>query len=171
MATNYSDLKVDDTGKNLQLINNDLTLITSNVDSVRQRLAMRFSIWKNEYKFNLEFGFPYWDYLGKKVGKEIVDAKVRQVARAPEDVLRIENFQSSFENRYYEAYFTVITTELEEINIAFIGSEQYLYPSPEDETEQLCPTIGEVEYGNKLYYLINFRLPVTGDSTWINLWK
>lgn len=170
MATNNSDLFLDPETGDLKLVNNDLFLIDSNVDSIRQRLALRFSIWQQEWQFNLSFGFPYWDYLGKKTSKQLIDAKVRQAATAPADVLRIENFSSTFENRYYQAYFTVITTELEEVNISFIGLDDYIYPNPEDTTQELCPSLGEVEYGQKLYHLINFRLPSLGNATWINKW-
>lgn len=170
MATNNSDLFLDPETGDLKLVNNDLFLIKNNIDSVRQRLALRFSIWKDEWKFNLDFGFPYWSYLGRKTSKQIIDVKVRQTATSPSDVLRIENFTSTFENRYYQAYFTVITTELEEVNVSFIGLDEYTYPSPEDTTQDLCPSLGEVEYGEKLYYLINFRLPSFGDVSWINNW-
>lgn len=169
LATNHSDLQLDDSG-DLLLTNNDLTLITENLISVRQRVAMRFNIWQNEWKFALDIGFPYQSYLGKKVAKSIIDAKVKQTATQPEDVLRIENFTSSFSDRFYEAYFTVVTTELEEINIAFFGTDEFSYPTPGLLEDILCPVGGQIESGGKLYYFINFRLNVNGDSTWYNQW-
>lgn len=170
MSTNYSDLQLDDTG-DLLLTNNDLTLITENLISVRQRLAMKFNIWKEEWKFDLSFGFPYMDFLGKKIDKSIIDAKVRQTATSPVDVLRIENFQSFFSNRYYEAYFTVVTTEMEEINIAFFGTDEFSYPPPGTLDDELCDVDSQVEFGGKLYSFINFRLNIAGDSTWDNQWN
>lgn len=169
MATNYSDLQLDDTG-DLLLTNNDLTLITENLISVRQRLAMMFNVWKEEWKFDLLLGFTYQQYLGKKIDKSIIDAKVRQTATTPPDVLRIENFTSTFSNRYYEAYFTVVTTELEEVNVAFFGTDEFDYPPPSMLDDQLCDVDSQIEFGGKLYFFLNFRLNVAGDATWDNQW-
>ena len=47
----------------------------------------------------------------------------------------------------------------------------YYYPSPDETTQDLCHSLGEVEYGAKLYHFINFRLPLGGDATWINTWS
>lgn len=171
MATNNSDLMLHPETGDLLLTNNDLTLITSNLDSVRQRLALKFSIWKNEWQFDISFGFDYLSYIGKKVSKSIIDAKVKQTALSPSDVLRIENFNSSFSKRFYEAYFTVVTTELEEVNIAFFGIDEFSYPSPESLENEICPVEGQIELGGKLYHFINFRLPFNQDSTWINEWQ
>lgn len=172
MGTNFIDLQLDKDTGDLLFTDGDLVLIQTNLDSLWQRLSLNFSIWLGEWQFNLDYGFPYPSLLGKKTPKEVVDAAIKTAVFKEPDVLRIESFESSFnkETRSYEAYFTVITTELESVNIAFIGT-QYIYPSPEDLTEDLCPNFGDVVYGQKLYHLINFRLPITGDATWINLWK
>lgn len=173
MATNYSDLQLDQTTGDLLITESgDFQLITTNVESLWQRLLLRFSIWKDEWQFNLDFGFPYNDYLGKKTPKEIIDAKIRETVRQEPDVLRIQDFRSSFntQSRQYEAYLTVITQELEEVNIAYLGGGYY-YPSPEDTAQDLCPSYGEIVYGTKLYHFINFRLPFNGDATWINTWQ
>lgn len=172
MATNYSDLQLDQTSGDLVITESgDFQLVSTNLVSVWQRLLLRFSIWKDEWQFNLDIGFPYSDYLGKKTPKEIVDAKIRETVRLEPDVLRIQDFKSSFnaQSRQYEAYLTVITQELEEVNIAYFG-DGYYYPSPDDNTQNLCPAFGDAQFGAKLYHFINFRLPFTGDSTWINQW-
>lgn len=173
MATNYSDLQLDQTTGDLLITESgDFQLVTTNIESLWQRLLLRFSIWQNEWQFNLDFGFPYDDYLGKKTPKQIIDSKIRETVRLEPDVLRIEDFRSSFneQSRQYEAYLTVITQELEEVNIAYFG-DGYYYPSPEDTSQDLCPSIGQAAFGAKLYHFINFRLPFTGDSTWINTWQ
>lgn len=171
MATSFIDLQLNKSTGDILFENGDLVLIDTNIDSLWQRLTLNFSIWLGEWQFNLDYGFPYQQYLGKKTPKQVVDAAVRASVFKEPDVLRIENFQSGFnkQTRSYECYFNVITTELESVNIAFIGTE-YSYPTPEETTQNLCPSLGQVEYGAKLYNLINFRLPFTGDSTWINLW-
>lgn len=173
MATNYSDLQLDQTSGDLLIAESgDFQLITTNIESLWQRLLINFSIWKNEWQFNLDFGFPYGEYLGQKTPKEIVDAKIRETVRSEPDVLRIQDFTSSFnaQSRQYEAYLTVITQELEEVNVAYFG-DGYYYPSPDETAQDLCPSLGEVEYGAKLYHFINFRLPLGGDATWINTWS
>lgn len=172
MATNFIDLQLDKSTGDLLFRNGDLVLIDNNLDSLWQRLTLNFSIWLGEWQFNTTYGFPYQDLLGKKTPKNVVDSAVRVAVFKEPDVLRIQNFTSSFDKntRSYEAYFEVITTELETINIAFIGND-YIYPSPEDTTQQLCPSLGDVVFGEKLYHLINFRLPFTKDATWINEWQ
>lgn len=173
MATNYADLELDQVTGDL-VINSessDFNIINTNLVSLWQRLLLRFSIWTNEWQFNLDFGFPYGEYLGHKTPKEIVDAKIREIVRLEPDVLRIQDFTSTFNGltRQYEAYLTVITQEMEEVNIAYFGNGYY-YPSPDETAQDLCPSLGEVEFGAKLYHFINFRLPLIGDSTWINTW-
>lgn len=173
MATEYVDLQLDQaTGDLLITEAGDFQLITENINSLWQRLLFRFSIWQNEWQFNLDFGFPYESYLGNKIPKEVVDAKIRETVRLEPDVLRIQDFTSSFntQTRQYEAYLTVITQELEEVNVAYFG-DGYYYPSPDETAQDLCPSLGEVEYGAKLYHFINFRLPLGGDATWINTWS
>lgn len=172
MATNFIDLQLDKSTGDLLFKDGDLVLIDTNIDSLWQRLTLNFSIWLGEWQFNLDYGFPYQQYLGKKTPKQVVDAAIRASVFKESDVLRIEGFTSSFNKntRSYEAYFQVITTELESINIAFMGTE-YNYPAPEDTKQNLCPSLGLVEYGSKLYQLINFRLPFTKDATWINEWQ
>ncbi|WP_338429386.1 hypothetical protein V3429_02235 [Aeromonas jandaei] len=170
-TTNFIDLQLDKETGDLLFIDGDLVLVQTNLDSLWQRLSLRFSIWLGEWQFNLDYGFPYASLLGKKTPKEVVDAAIKTSVFKEPDVLRIEGFESSFnkETRSYEAYFTVITTELESVNIAYLGT-QYIYPTPEDTKIDMCPSYGEVIYGQKLYHLINFRLPVWGDLTWINKW-
>ena len=94
--------------------------------------------------------------------------------RLEPDVLSIVDFQSSMDRigRSYEAYFEVMTQEQEIVRIAFVGSQDYYYPSPDDAASpaSLCGDDGWVSWSNKLYYLVNFQLPRPGDSTWYNTW-
>lgn len=69
------------------------------------------------------------------------------------------------------AYFEVVTREQEIVRIAFSGSDSYAFPKPTDSLTSLCDSQGWVTWANKLYQLINFRLPATGDATWINQWN
>ena len=173
MATLYSDLLIDPATGDLH-VSDGLQLIESNQLSLRQRLWLRFNIWQGDWYFDETIGFPYRTYLGQKVMKTILDNKIKEVTRLEPDVLAINDFQSSMDRigRSYEAYFEVLTQEQEVVRIAFVGSQDYYYPVPDDASSpaSLCGEDGWVSWSNKLYYLVNFRLPRPGDSTWWNTW-
>lgn len=170
MATLYSDFLVDPETGDLD-VSQGLQLIDSNQISLRQRLWLRFNIWQGDWYFEETIGFPYRTYISKKVMKTVLDNKIREVCRLEPDVLEINDFQSSMDHttRTYEAYFEVITRENEIIRLAFIGTDSFSYPEPDDEAV-LCDDTRWIAWANKLYYLINFRLPEYGNATWWNLW-
>ncbi|BDU14160.1 hypothetical protein NWUPM366V_23 [Escherichia phage vB_EcoM_366V_SA_NWU] len=169
MATLYSDILMDPQTGDLA-IDKGLELIDSNQVSLRQRLWMRFNTWKGSWYFDELFGFPYMDFLSKKVMKTVLDNKIMEVARQEPDVLNIVNFQSTMDrrSRTYQAFFEVVTKENEIVRLAFVGLDQFTYPQPDSGTTSLCDDEGWIKWANKLYYLINFRLPRTGDATWWN---
>lgn len=171
MPTLYSDFAIDPATGDLD-VSTGLRLLESNVDSLRQRLWMRFNVWTGDWYFDETFGFPYRTYLSKKVMKTILDNKIKAVARLEPDVIDIPTFQSVIDRktRTYQAYFEVTTSEQEIVRLAFVGSEDFGYPTPDDGTATLCDDNGWIPWGNKLYYLINFRLPQIGDTTWWNTW-
>lgn len=174
MATLYSDLLMDPSTGDLH-VSDGLQLIDTNQLSLRQRLWLRFNIWQGDWYFDETIGFPYRTYLGQKVMKTILDNKIKEITRLEPDVLAINDFQSSMDRigRSYEAYFEVLTQEQEIVRIAFVGSQDYYYPSPDDASSpaSLCGEDGWIYWSNKLYYLVNFRLPRPGDSTWYNTWQ
>lgn len=171
MATLYSDFLIDPVTGDLD-VSQGLQLIESNQVSLRQRLWMRFNVWTGDWYFDESFGFPYRAYLSKKVMKTILDNKIKEVARMEPDVLEITSFDSKMDKttRSYQAFFEVTTRENEVVLLAFVGEEEYSYPMAEDGRAVLCDDEGWIKWANKLYYLINFRLPVTGDATWWNTW-
>ena len=171
MATLYSDLLLDPTTMDLD-VSQGLQLVESNVTSLRQRLWMRFNVWTRSWYFDESFGFPYRAYLSKKVLKTVLDNKIKEVTRMEPDVLEIRNFNSSMDrvSRSYQAFFEVVTKEQEVVRIAFIGEDEFYYPTAGEGSTTLCDNEGWIEWSNKLYYLINFRLPITGDATWWNTW-
>lgn len=171
MATLYSDFLMDPVTGDLD-VSSGLKIIESNVVSLRQRLWMRFNIWSGDWYFDETFGFPYRTYLSKKVMKTVLDNKIKEVTRQEPDVLEIIEFNSAMDkiSRSYQAFFEVLTKEQEIVRIAFVGSDEYSYPTPEEGATILCDDEGWIPWGNKLYYLINFRLPRTGDATWWNTW-
>lgn len=171
MPTLYSDFLIDPTTGDLD-IRSGLQVIESNQMSLRQRLWMRFNTWTGSWYFDETFGFPYLSFIGKKVMKTVLDNKIRSIAREEPDVLNIINFESTMDrrSRTYQAFFEVVTKENEIVRIAFIGFDQFEYPQPEAGSTSLCDDEGWIEWANKLYYLINFRLPRTGDATWWSEW-
>lgn len=171
MATLYSDLLMDPVTGDLD-VSQGLQIIESNQISLRQRLWMRFNVWQGDWFFDETLGFPYRTYISKKVMKTVLDNKIKEVTRYEPDVTQIANFTSVMDHttRSYQAYFQVYTLENEVVNIAFVGSDDYAYPTPADGTPVLCEDEGWIEWQNKLYYLINFRLPSYGDATWVNKW-
>lgn len=171
MATLYSDFLIDPVTGDLD-VSKGLTLIEDNQVSLRQRLWLRFNVWTGDWYFNESFGFPYRAYLSKKVMKTILDNKIKDVARLEPDVMEITSFDSIMDRttRSYQAFFEVTTTENEIVRLAFVGDEEYKYPMADVGQAVLCDDEGWIKFANKLYYLINFRLPITGDATWWNTW-
>lgn len=171
MATLYSDFLMDPVTGDLD-VSTGLQLIDSNQVSLRQRLWLRFNVWAGDWYFDETFGFPYRTYLSKKVMKTVLDNKIKEITRLEPDVLEILDFRSTMDHttRSYSAFFEVLTKEQEIVRLAFVGGDDYYYPTPSTDGAQLCGDDGWIEWGNKLYYLINFRLPRTGDATWWNTW-
>lgn len=177
MATAYKDFLLDPATGDLSFGDDGskgMSLVLTNQLSLRQRLYLRFGIWSGDWYFDETFGFPYRTFIGRKTVKSVLDGRIKQEVRQEPDVLQISDFSSSMNvnSRTYECYFTVITEEGEEINLAFQGGDEYEYPTPPESNVSVCGDEGTiVTFKNKLYYLINFRLPKYGDSTWVNTWK
>lgn len=177
MATQFKDLLVDPLTGDLdfgQPGDRGMNIVVTNQMSLRQRLFLRFAIWGGDWYFDEAFGFPYRTFIAKKTVKAVLDGRIKSEVRQEPDVLAITDFFSQMDvvARTYKCYFTVVTAEGEEINLAFLGEDQFAYPTPPESNVQLCGDEGTIiTFKNKLYYLINFRLPKYGDSTWVNTWK
>ena len=152
MGTLYADLALDPVTMDLD-VSNGLRIIDTNIESLRQRLYLRFNIWQRAWWFDESFGFPFAEFLSKKVLKAVLDNKIKEACREEPDVR------------------DVITVEDETISLAFVGLDGYTYPTPDDGQTSLCNDEGWLVWAEKLYYLINFRLPRTGDATWWNSWS
>jgi len=172
MPTLFTDLALDPVTGDIDLRSGGFELVESNQISLRQRLLVRFSVWQGDWYFDQSLGFPYRLYISKKVIKAILDKHIKDTVNLEPDVLQITDFRSVMHvvSRSYEAYFTVTTAEGDTVNLAFIGSDAFVYPTPSEKGATLCGDDGWITWGNKLYYLINFRLPNYGDATWANVW-
>jgi len=174
VATQFKDFALDPLTGDLDLSGGQMNLILTNQKSLRQRLFLRFAIWNGDWFFDDTFGFPYRAFIAKKTVKSVLDARIKKEVRLEPDVINITDFNSEMDvvSRSYQCYFTVSTEEGEEVNLAFVGSDPYLYPTPPEGGASLCGDESEViTFKNKLYYLINFQLPRYGDKTWVNTWK
>lgn len=174
MPTLYSDFYVDPVTKDLDFSGGDFKIIESNLESLRQRLYLRFNIWTGDWYFDETFGFPYRSFISQKVMKAVLDGKIRSTVREEPDALAIEDFKSVMDvvGRTYSCFFTVVTREGEELSLAFSGSDKFTPPTPPEGNISLCGDDNQfIMWQNKLYYLINFRLPIYGDATWYNKWS
>ena len=174
MATSFVDFALDPLTGDFDFSGSQINLLETNQMSLRQRLYLRFSIWQGDWWFDPTIGFPYRAFIGKKVMKTVLDGRIKSEVRLEPDVVDLVDFQSSMDisSRTYRCFFTVMTVEGEEIGLAFMGGDSYIYPTPPEGNAQLCGDENNViVFKNKLYYLINFRLPSYGDSTWVNTWK
>jgi hypothetical protein len=173
MPTLFSDFTLDASG-DLDFSDGGIGLIESNQVSLRQRLYIRFNVWTGDWYFDESFGFPYRTFISKKTMKAVLDNRIKDTVRLEPDVMSIVDFRSVMKSasRSYECYFTVITQEGEEVSLAFLGSDPYQYPTPPEGNVTLCGDDNQfINWQNKLYYLINFRLPIYGDATWYNTWS
>ena len=62
MSTDYSDILLTTDG-DIDLSSDDAVFISTNLDSLRQRLNIRFAIWQGEWKYNELLGTPYKSYV------------------------------------------------------------------------------------------------------------
>lgn len=174
MATQFKDFQLDPITGDLDFTDSQMNLLQTNQMSLRQRLYLRFAIWSGSWYFDEAFGFPYRTFISKKTIKAVLDGRIKSEVRQEVDVLSINDFQSSMDvlSRSYQCFFTVVTQEGEELNLAFVGADPYTYPTPPESNVTLCGDEGEIiRFKNKLYYLINFQLPEYGSKTWVNKWK
>lgn len=174
MSTLFEDFALDPVTGDLDLSGGQMNIITGNQLSLRQRLFLRFAIWNGDWYFDENFGFPYQYFISRKTIKSVLDGRIKTEVRLEPDVLEISDFNSTMDviGRTYQCYFTVHTVENEEINLAFVGEDPYIYPTPSEGNPTLCGDEGAIiTFKNKLYYLINFQLPQYGDKTWVNTWK
>ena len=75
MSTDYSDILLTMDG-DIDLSSDDAIFISTNLDSLRQRLNIRFAVWQGEWKYNSTFGTTYKSYVGKPTTKSAMDTLI-----------------------------------------------------------------------------------------------
>lgn len=130
MSTDYSDILLTTDG-DIDLSSDDAVFISTNLESLRQRLNIRFAVWQGEWKYNELLGTPYREYIGKAFNKSTIDAEIKRQALLEPDVERLDNFSSAFDrnSRLYSCSFTVETNE-ESISYGLVLKDSFEYAIP-----------------------------------------
>src|SRR5574344_1582884 len=130
MSTDYSDILLTTDG-DIDLTSEDAVFISANLDSLRQRLNIRYAVWQGEWKYNELLGTPYREYIGKSFNKATIDAEIKRQALLEPDVERLDNFNSAFDrnSRLYSCSFDVETNE-ESISYGLVLRDSFEYVIP-----------------------------------------
>ena len=144
MSTDYSDILLTTDG-DIDLSSDDAIFISTNLDSLRQRLNIRFAVWQGEWKYNEFLGTPYREYIGKVFNKATIDAEIKRQALLEPDVERLDNFSSAFDrnSRLYSCSFDVETNE-ESISYGLVLRDSFEYIIPNYNTS--CDKIIRYKY-------------------------
>ena len=174
------DLLINEATGDLDITNGDFGLTVDSGTSLRQRLTMRFSTWKGEWAYNEALGTPYRQrLLVAGTTREQADAEFIAQINLEDDVTAVRNVTSTFDpvTRSYvlqriEAY---VDNVLVDLSLAAPQFTKFSYPVPadvEDETFNVCALDqGFIDDSNALYKFLNVQLPLSGESTWWNLWQ
>lgn len=150
---------------------NDLILVKTEGESLRQRLGIRLRTNRGEWVFNQIYGIPYTNQIiGQKVTKREVDTIIQAEALNEDGVDFLLDFQSNrdvYTRQYSTAFKVVSNNEVLPIFLPNQINQEWEYPEP-DPTNLLidCNLENLLLYANLLYKHINFDLPFTGESTW-----
>jgi hypothetical protein len=165
-----NDLILDEKG--------EFTWVPTIQESLAQRLDLRYKTWTGEWVYNTEFGTPYRRYMKGGFTKQQLDAEFARIALLEEDVTSVKNIISTLDNvnRSYVIDRIEVYTDggLIEIPLSSPYTKTNNYPEPYSFDDFLfCKkTEEEIQGINNLYGYVNYDgLPITGSSTWWNIWK
>lgn len=89
---------LDDTTKDLVIVNGDLTL-TTGLDRVKQHLSQRFKLFFGEWFLDTERGVPYFqDIYRKNPDGDVVDATFKKVVTQTPGVVNLQEFSIDYDN-------------------------------------------------------------------------
>lgn len=116
MATEYADFLLSN--GDLDLSGSDISLIDSNLISLKQRLDLRFAVWQAEWKYDESYGTPYRDYIGITKDKATIDQEIkRQILKEP-DVVEISSLTSSI-NKKLRLYTFLVDVSTNEATLTY----------------------------------------------------
>lgn len=87
------------------------TQFINDADAVRQTIETRLKLFLGEYFRDINDGTPWWQrILGKNQNMAIAEHEIRtRITQAPE-VVRLLEFQATYEERTMRVYASVLTT-------------------------------------------------------------
>ncbi len=110
------DIKLDSAG-DLDLTNNDLSII----DDVAQAIVVRLRWYKGEWKINKDYGVPYFDnVLGQKFINARIEADIFDVFKNVVGIDSVKAFDVTRNGRTLHVSFAVVAngnTETGEVEI------------------------------------------------------
>ena len=162
MSTDYSDILLTTDG-DIDLTSEDAIFISTNLDSLRQRLNIRYAVWQGEWKYNELLGTPYKSYVGKPTTKSAMDAEIKRQILKETDVISINSFSSSLDRQARTYTCIAIISTREENSLTYLLNLR-------DNFEYILPNINETcEKIKKYSYLTSLPYPIyTEDSTQIS---
>ena len=169
------DLKLD-ANNDLILSKGDLQLTTKRSEICKQSLGITLKTWKGEWFLDTDFGVPYLqEIIGVARKKEIIDKIFLSYIADNEYVDSIKSYSSTEDRsgRYYSATFTITCGE-ETVTSSFSTqpSEEYIYPTPDEDFTITCEEYQIAPYAEQLYYYENREgLPPFTFDTWWNTWN
>lgn len=84
----------------LDITSGDFTLTETESESLRQRLVIKLLTFQGEWFLNQNEGIPYYQsILGKNRAKETIDTIFKTAILNTPDVISLDSFQSSIDNR------------------------------------------------------------------------
>ena len=153
MSTDYSDILLTTDG-DIDLSSDDAVFISTNLDSLRQRLNIRFAVWQGEWKYNSTFGTPYKSYVGKPTTKSAMDAEIKRQIFKETDVISINSFSSSLDRQARTYTCIVVISTREEDSLTYFlnlkDSFEYILPN----INKACEKIKKPLYLTSLPYII-----------------
>lgn len=169
------DLKLDDSNR-LIYENGDFQLTTTTAEICKQSLGITLTTWKGEWFLDTDFGVPYLQQIiGVARKKEVVDKIFLSYIAQNEYVDSISSYSSTEDRtgRYYTATYTVLVGDTS-VTSSFTTtpSDEYIYPTPDDDFSVTCDEYVIAPYSEKLYYYENDEgLPPFTFDTWWNTWN
>ena len=102
------DLFLDQTTKDLVLVDGDFKIITDQPTQLMQRLFIRLKSFKRELFWNTDYGIDYLnDVYGLGRKKRVVDTLIISEIKKEEMVDQVTYFESEVNNYNYACKFTV----------------------------------------------------------------
>jgi hypothetical protein len=116
-----ADIKLNPITHDLAITKGELTFTEEKPESVAQRLKIKLLMFLGEWKFNIDFGVPYYQRIFEKgITKPVVDSIFRQQIIETPEVIKLISYSSDLNamTREYSATFTVQAVDGQEITLS-----------------------------------------------------